>query len=91
MLGRLLGIAEAMDADMLANPKKYYDRAVTEIIRLRTVLEEANEALRVPLHDVWSPPPDVPPPFEPMQVVSVMKDEWERLKRVERIVLAARR
>jgi hypothetical protein len=48
-LACLLGIAEQRDKELLADPVKFYDMAITEIVRLRTLLEAAREAGRLPL------------------------------------------
>lgn len=89
-LSGLLGLIEARDREMLENPKKFFDMAADEIVRLQGVLRAAQDALRVPM-DIALYRQDSPITFCPLETWIVDKAEWERLKAVERIIDAADR
>lgn len=82
-LKRLLGMVAERDAEMLRDPKTFFDLATDEIIRLRQILEAAEEALRMP-------PPRwdcaQPPTLEPLDTLVVDRAEHERLRAAARIV-----
>jgi hypothetical protein len=82
-LARLLDLVVGRDEEMLANPKKYWDRAVDEIIRLRTQIETAREALRQPLSFELEAQNHCPV----LDTLTVPRDRWEALKRAEAVIL----
>jgi hypothetical protein len=86
-LGRLLNLVEQQEANIIADPVKYWRMAGEEISRLRLVLEEAHDALRSPV-DLWREPEPV---YRPTETVTVVKSEHERLRACAAIVERWRR
>lgn len=86
MLARFFGLAGDQEADLLANPRKYYAQAVDEILRLQTILRNAEEALHGPAsaHHFDSTVKRTLP-----RTITVPAEEWRRLKEVERHIRGA--
>lgn len=78
-LARLLDLAEKQERALLADPKPFLDRAHDEIVRLRRVLREAQDALHAPV--IYAPGSDAAPRYERMATVTVPQDQWQRWKR----------
>jgi hypothetical protein len=81
MLGRLLDRVEARDADIIANPVKYWKQAAEKIAALQRFVEELDDALRIPLDPVdldWNATPTLRP-----QGVMVPREDWDRWRRME--------
>lgn len=80
-LAKLLNLIEAQDADLLANPKKYFDWAASEICTLRQGIRAAASALNIRLN--WETDEPMTPSRE---TVVLTKDEYDRLKHCELLV-----
>lgn len=81
---RLMGLVEAHEAAVLADPVKYLDMAGKEIGRLRHGIREARDALRRTVNIA----PRQTEVYEPIRTVNVSADEYERLKRAANIITA---
>lgn len=85
MMTRLLGMVEAQEADIIANPVKYWKIAAEEISRLRTAIRDAQDARRIPLD--LSPPDERGPPAIGPAPLMVPREQWDALKRMEAVVM----
>lgn len=86
-LHSLLGKLGQWEESVLADPIKHLNMASEELARLQRLLKDAQDALRMaPL----TRPLDNGPPQRQADVLYVMRDEYNRLKACETIVLRAR-
>lgn len=85
MMGRLLGIADDMRAELERDPVRYYARAVDEIVALQQHVHDIEEALRGEPIDVRPIDPSAPPPplSRPLQI---MEKDYERFRRAEEVI-----
>lgn len=78
---RLMGLAEELPTDILANPEKHLVAASAEIRRLRKIIEDARDSLRRPISlRAWT---EGPVQFHPLSTVMVDRDEFARLRQME--------
>lgn len=76
ILARLLGIIEAQEAELLADPLRLFKLATNEIGRLQRVLHDARGAL-APSFSFGLAEDAARPSFD---VIRVPRDEWDRLR-----------
>lgn len=86
MMAKLLGMVEAQEADIIANPVKYWKIAAQEIGRLRDAIRDAQDARRIPID--LSSPEDRGPPTLGNPPITVHREDWDALKRMERVVMS---
>jgi hypothetical protein len=80
---RLIGLVDKRDADFIKDPTKFFDQAGEEISKRDLVIRNAQDALRPRI----DPNPDHG--FMPIRTVTVMADEYARLKACAAIIDAA--
>jgi hypothetical protein len=85
-LARLLDLAEQQEAEILANPMKYWRLAADKIFRLQRQVLAAQEALRPRLLSYKMEPAQLAPHI--LETVVVPKDRWERQCEALRILEA---
>lgn len=85
-LAGLLKLVTDLDADMLRDPKRYFDMAGEEIVRLRRLIEAAREAGQRPFN--FSPIVSTEPSPMPFDTIYVDRAEFERLRAMADIINA---
>lgn len=82
-LTRLLGIVRAQEDELLTDPVRLFDLAQQAIAQKDSLIREARDALRPRIDPTL---PSEPVRFEPIKTVSVMADEYYRLKAAAEII-----
>lgn len=82
---RLSDAVEKFNREFNENPRKFYDRAVDEIVRLQAIIRNAEEALRIPVNLTWDSDPAALAPAG----VYVPVEDYHRWKRAEAVICDA--
>lgn len=84
MMGRLLGFVEQRDADIIADPVKYWKMAMEQASAFKRHIEDVEEALRYPCEVMVT---DAAPELvRPEMPVMVTREDYDRMRRVEAVV-----
>lgn len=81
-LSRLLGMVEAQEAELVNDPRRLFALAQTAIAQRDRIIREAQDALRPRLSAHYQEPVR----FRPIETVSVMADEYRRLRAAAEII-----
>ena len=79
-LGRLLGLVERQDDELLSDPRRLFGLASEAIARRDMLIREAQDALRP--HIDYRPSTE----FHPIRTVTVDADEYKRLRKAASII-----